>query len=417
MQRYTRTFMIFLAVAMLGFAGFNLLVDPYATTGAPDIPGLTARDTRLLDDGGRVHVADRLARGGHASILLGSSRTVDGFPHPPENWPGGLTNAGMRGTNMFELVQAMMLAGRNPELRCVVVGLDLDEFGTHSKTKATYWLSALTDGRRDFALARVALSPNTFASSVQLLADNLTGSQPRVPWADSYEAGWQRNRYEGGATGSYRFYRGYNLDPGRIEYLETALDTLTARGVQVIGFFHPLHAWREEALFRSGRAEEYFQLQRDLTALFDRYADRDTQQACGDGGSAVLWDFSGFRAFATRSAPGPDQSAAHATFYEPAHYLPHVGQALLDAMTDSQTQPELGQRLTPDTLDTVIAATRARRAGWLDTADGRHVTDLLDTYIETRPAAEAAPPIYLSRDDWQSLDRKRRRIASATAGR
>lgn len=418
MQRYTRIFLITLASIMLAFAGFNLLVDPYATTGAPDLPGLTERDTRRLDDGGRVHVADRLARGGDHSILLGSSRTVDGFPHDPDNWPGGIFNAGMRGTNMFELVQAMMLAGQNPELRCVVVGLDLDEFGTHSKTKPSYWLSALTDSRRDFATARVALSPNTFASSLQLLSDNLTGSAPRVPWADQYEVGWQRDRYARGTTGSYRFYLGYTYDAARLGYLETALATLTGRGVQVIGFFHPLHAWREEALFRSGRAEDYFELQRSLTNLFDTYSDAYSRSGptsgCLEGGSAVLWDFSGFRAFATRSAPQPDATDAHPTFYEPAHYLPHVGQALLDAMTsDTSDAVNLGQRLTPETVDAAIEATRSRRDAWLDTPDGRAVTDLLDAYIDTRPVAEAAPPIFLNRDDWQTLERKRRRIAQA----
>lgn len=415
-QRYARTFLVTLAAGMAGFALFNMAVDPYATTGAPDLPGLTERDTRVLDDGGRVHVADRLARGGDIAVILGSSRTADGFPRLPEAWPGGLFNAGMRGTNMFELAQAMSLAARNPELRCVLVGLDLDEFGTHSKTKPTYWLSALTDGRRDLATARIALSPNTFGSSVQLIGDNITGGAPRVPWADLYEAGAQRQRYENGATGSYRFYLGLATDPDRLAFFDRAVDALTANGVQVIGFFHPLHAWREEALFRAGRDDAYFELQAELARRLEAYADRPVASGCLEGGAAQLWDFSGFRGFATRPAPSAEQIAPHPTFYEPAHYLPHVGEAMLDFLitgTADQAMADLdGDRLTPASAAEIQNRVRARRAAWLETEDGRAVTNLLDTYIARDPVAEAAPPQYLNRDDWAALERKIARIAT-----
>ena len=76
MPRYAVTLLIALFAALAGFSGFNALIDPFNITGSPDIPGLTSRDTRIYDDGGRVHVGDELARGGVRAILLGSSRTV-----------------------------------------------------------------------------------------------------------------------------------------------------------------------------------------------------------------------------------------------------------------------------------------------------------------------------------------------------
>lgn len=421
MQRYAASFFITLFAVIVAFAGFNMLADPFAITGAPDLPGLTERDTRLYGDGGRVHVGDRLVRGGDGSILLGSSRTVDGFPHDPEDWPGGVFNAGMRGTNMFELAQAMTLAAQHPTLRCVVIGLDLDELGTHGKAKPSYWLSALADGSRPLAQARVALSPNTFLASGRLISDNIQGTSPRVPWADSFEPGVQRGRYENGARGIYRYYRGYNFDPERVDYLERAMDALTAEGIQIVGFIHPLHAWREEILFRAERQDEYFALRETLTALFDGHADRETDDACIDGGSAVLWDFSGFQDFATVPAPGVDQTAPHATFYEPSHYSPHVGQAMLDRMRGTETQPgwagaTFGVQLTPETLAATTTALHDRRAAWLESEDGLAVTALADDIIERAPSPEIATPLYLSRDDWITLEKNIERIASGRSG-
>ena len=121
MYRYAVTLLIALFAGLAGFAGFNALVDPFGIMGSPDLPGLTARDTRLYEDGGRVHVGDQLARGGERGIILGSSRTVDGFPRDPADLPGGFINAGMRGTNIFELSQAAALAAGSDSLRCVVM--------------------------------------------------------------------------------------------------------------------------------------------------------------------------------------------------------------------------------------------------------------------------------------------------------
>ncbi|WP_417484577.1 hypothetical protein [Maricaulis salignorans] len=418
MKHYARTLFIALFTGLLGFAGFNALIDPFGVTGAPDIPGLTARDTRLYGDGGRVHVGDRLARGGDASILLGSSRTVDGFPHEPTGWPGEIYNAGMRGTNIFELSQAMALAARNAPLRCVVIGLDLDEFGTHSRAKATYWLSTLNDGNRALSMTRVSLSPNTFGASLQLLADNIGGGSPRVPWADTYPAGAQRERYESGVRGIYGFYLGYNFDAGRVALFERALDALTENGIQVIGFIHPLHAWREEALFRSGRSETYFEMRQALTEVFDRHAAASPGNACVEGGGAVLWDFSGFRDFASLPAPGPEQTDAHPNFYEPSHYLPHIGQAMLDSLRgDASTPGVSGVRLEPGNLAASAGAIRTRRQSWLETEDGQAATALFDALEAAGPQAETETPQFLNRDDRRSLEDKISRIAPGRAER
>ena len=422
MHRYARTFLIIFATALGGFAGLNILVDPYDVIGAPHIAGLTANKTHIRDDGGRINAADRMARGTSTSFLLGSSRTVDGFAHPPDNWPGGIANAGMRGTNAFELARAMTLAARDPDLRCLVIGLDMDEFGTHGKSKPSFPISALSDGNRWMALARMAMSPNTFAASLQTLADNLTGRGEETPWADIYEPGVQRGRYEGGARGIYSYYLGYRYDEERLRYFEAALDAVTERGVQVVAFIHPLHAWREEALFRSGRSDQYFALRADLAELFDRYADRVPVQACIEGGAAPLWDFSGFESVSTIAAPDSDQTVAHPAFYEPSHYLPHIGQAMLDRMRGDDLEGEVfedgfGAVLTSDTVESSAQAIRARRDTWLQTEDGQAATLFLDAVTASDPNPEAAPPKFLNRDDWQDLTRALERLPDRAAPR
>lgn len=420
MHRYTLILFSALFSALVLFAGFNALIDPFGITGAPDIPGVTARETRTYEDGGRVHVGDQLLRGGQTSILLGSSRVVDGFPHPPENWPGGLYNAGMRGTNMYELTRAMVLAARDPALKCVVVGLDPDEFGTHGKAKATYWLSALVDGHRDLALARVLLSPSTFGASLQTLADNLGGGSARRPWQDLYEPGVQQGRFESGTRGIYGYYQSYQYDTERVAFFEAALEALTQDGVQVIGFIHPIHAWRENVIFRADRQDDYFQFRRDLTDVFARHAQAEPVQGCVEGGAAVLFDFSGFQSPATVASPGQPGRVLHPTFYEPSHYLPHIGQAMVDVMagetasTQAEDRSNFGHRLTPQTVEESEVAIRDRRAAWLVTPNGAQADAFVDAVIESGLPAERTAPQFLNDEDWRELRSELSRIAPAS---
>jgi len=156
--------------------------------------------------------------------------------------------------------------------------------------------------------------------------------------------------------------------------------------------------------------------------LFDRYADRVPVQACIEGGAAPLWDFSGFESVSTIAAPDSDQTVAHPAFYEPSHYLPHIGQAMLDRMRGDDLEGEVfedgfGAVLTSDTVESSAQAIRARRDTWLQTEDGQAATLFLDAVIASDPNPEAAPPQFLNRDDWQDLTRALERLPDRAAPR
>jgi hypothetical protein len=189
--------------------------------------------------------------------------------------------------------------------------------------------------------------------------------------------------------------------------------------VQVTGFIHPLHAWREEALFRAGRGDDFLAFRAALTETFARHAAREPVEACLPGPASQLYDFSGFRPFAALPAPASDATDAHPTFYEPSHYLPHVGADMLaimaaDAPGDARVT---GERLTPPTLAQSAEALAGRRADWLATADGETVTALLDAVIAGNPSAELETPQFLNRDDETSVTDKLARIAPRAARR
>ena len=415
MRAYLRV-LIGVFVCFLGFTTFvSVAVDPYDILGGPKIAHFNRDKTRIDEDGRRVTVGQEILTGGHRTLLFGSSRAVEGFPRALDDadWPGGLYNAGIRGGTAFEMARALAVAGRSPDLRCVVVGLDSLGFQTIIKSRATYWISALPDGNAALAAARISLSPHAFYRSLQTLRDNVFGRPPRVRYPDVYKPGEQRARMLDGAqsfliNSQYFFY-----DPDRLQFMLQALDGLAARGVQVMGVILPRHPWHDEAIYQSAHRADDEAWRGDLARAFqDMSAHRPSAPCVGTEGAA-LWDFSRFQVTPLPSVPSEQATQPQPHFYETTHFMPDIGTAVLDRIRGKTPQPpfdqpDFGARLTPQNLAEQDEKARERRARWQ--ASDPDVPFILQAYADMLAKVPPAntkdlPRISLSRDDLQTMVR------------
>lgn len=416
MQRYTRIFLIILAVALGLFAGFNAAVDPYDTGTGPRIEGLTANKTRAHEDGRRVQVGHAIGQVSAGTLITGSSRTVDGFPMVVEDWPGGLFNAGIRGSNAFELAHLAAIAGREADLRCFIVGLDMAEFASGEKYKPAFPISRLADGRRWLATARVTLSPNTFARAVQTVQENITGTAPLPPFRDVYEPGEQHRRFQNTPLPTLSYYQAMRVSSERMDFLFGALEALAREGVQVIGYIHPVHAWNEEAIFAAGRADEYFDFRAEMAERFASLEDAGSAvNACIPGGAAVLWDFSGYQPPSTTPLPAPDQTVSHDVYHEPAHYLPALGLEMLAIMQAGEPLGGFGINLSQTDPRDSEAGILQRREAYLSTSsDGQALQAMLAPAL-AQQGTRGWQSVAISHAERRSLHALTRAIASREA--
>ncbi len=413
MRRYAIILICLFAALTATLAATVLAVDPYDVAGAPHIDGFNANKTRRDEDGNRVFVGHMVLSPPAGTLIFGNSRVVDGFSPYYTDWPGGLANAGMRGSNVFELARAAALAGRDPNLRCVIFALDMDEFSLTSKTKATYWISPLPDGSRTFALARMALSPHAFARAVQTAQDNLTSTRPPERWRLVYPRGEQARRFELTAIGGLDFFRSYTFDPQRLLFLQQTVDLLTQRGVQVIAFAPPVHAWRDEAMVQAGRFEEAYLIRRAISAMLAAYEKRPARAPCMPGLTTQFWDFGGFSAVSQSPAPGPEDVRAAPYYHETTHFTPRVGEAILARL---QARPlaepftaEFGVLLRASDAPVAQAGASARRVRWLaGSASARRISAELAARMGEPASGGQELAQFILRDDWRALSREAR---------
>ena len=404
MKRYTLILLSSLFTFLATISLFNLIIDPYAATDWVKLDGINAHKTRAQEDGRRVTVSHQILKRPETSLIIGSSRVVDGFGETMDHWPGGLYNAGIRGSNAYELAHIVALAKQKKDLRCLVIGVDISEFSSGEKFKSAFLLSRFPDGSQWLSLGRIMLSPYTLTRAVQTLGDNIRGTAPKPPFQDVYETGKQRARFTNSVKGVMQSHQSLTVSQERIDYLFKALDVLAERGVQIIGYLHPIHAWYEEPSFQAGQEEASLQLRKTLLSHFQMLSEKhDPKAPCTPDEEASLWDFSGFQPPSTTSIPTKLQTKSHDYFHEPAHYLPRLGNVILPVMQGkSKHQASFGVKLTPQTIDISTEQINVRRAAYMKTVEGQQLDKIIQS-LSPRPEPINAQA--LTQDDWDNLAR------------
>lgn len=410
MRRYAITLVAVLGVWLIGFGGFTFLVDPYDVTGWLSIEGVNARKTRAHEDGYRVRVGHHLLSTEAGTIILGSSRVADGFPHDLSDWPGGFENLGMAGTSAFELARASIIASRNDNINCVIIGMDLREFGTYPRAHATYWITPLTGMHPVASHIQTSLSPNAFARALQTVIDNATGGSD-TKWENAYAAEGLPARFDEEIEKRYRGYSDYVYDPQRVRFLFRGIDALLAQGKQVTLFIHPVHVWQEEAAERVGARVHEEALRRDVVAELEARNIGAADNSCFDGPELQVWDFGGYQDVSLSPPPDPSGYPENPHYYVPAHYRPVLGQAILNRLNgQEQDDPfdaaSFGYRLNAATLEDILGARLERRDEWLANDEwAAWVSDRFDQLDENPPEPEREARHYLNRDDFRQLER------------
>jgi len=421
MKGYALRLVATLAAWLILFGGFTFIVDPYHVSEWSEIPGVNERRTRAHADGYRVAVGHGLVETQAGTVLFGSSRSHDGFPHDIPDWPGGFENMAMGGTNAFEIANAVALATENEHIECAVIGLDLREFGDYRRADATYWLTPLAGGSQLQSHIQTSLSLDAFARALQTVIDNATGGSD-VDWETAYAPENSRERFDTELAKRYRSYRGFVYDAERPEFVFRGIDGLLAKGIQVRVFIHPIHSRIEEARWRTGIDDIELQIRRDLVTLAAARNPSPSRAPCFPGGALEVWDFAGFSEVSQSEPPAVSGDPLNPWYYEPSHYRPELGMTILGRLLGEEASPpvapiQFGARITMANVDQHWADVTARRAEWLANDEwASWVTEQYDALDASPPRIEERPHVFLNRDDFISLERRVSRIESQGNG-
>jgi hypothetical protein len=364
-MNYLSRLCVITSAILAAIAGFTVVVDPFAIYGTPVRSGFNA-DKIALADYVRFAKPLQILRRQPEVVLLGTSRIRDGIDPVDLGVVADAFNYGVPALSMIEAEAFAEHAMRVAPVRELIVGLDFFQFSDHEPYHAGFDRDLLGGGISFHAFFQSTLSYVAVVQSWLTVADNRAD-----PSAISYRSDGFRVRDELSPgdiddgilidvqRSAERYDRMGSIDAS-LRALERMLSDASQRDVDVRLFFSPMHAALHEAVYRSGSWLLFEQCKRDVLAI----------ARCTD---TPLWDFSGYNEVTIIPF---DDAGRH--YFDGSHYRPEIGRRILDVVRQNagdsggrgELQPQVqpggfGFRLSPDSLETHLNATRVNRAAYV----------------------------------------------------
>ncbi len=379
----------YLSVAVLGLMavalGINWLVDPYGlyrAYGANDWKPHAATQGALVKP---YQVLKQSPR----TLILGNSRAEVGFDPKDESWPKQLLpvyNLALPGTGarverlLFEHVIA------KHRIETVLLGVDFMDFlmradavipdpglsgrllvTAEGKPNNMRWLHVLQDGTVTLASLDALLhSMDTVRQKGGTNIAHLTpeGFNPMYDYERIARSEGYYNLFRQRDVENLRAYlrrpknlylKGTASSPA-FDDISRILRGARERGIQVQVVIYPYHAHLLEIFRLAGFWELFEDWKRELVHRVE-----------ADGRDhAVLWDFSGYHAYAREAVPAPsDRKTTVKWYWEAGHFKKELGSEVLKRLS-GKGDISFGVVLTPENVERQLDLTRQ---------DGGHFRD------------------------------------------
>jgi hypothetical protein len=334
---------------------FNFLVNPYGIFQSPLIPKFNVYKIEK-ENYDRLYKTADVIRLKPKTIILGSSRAKRGI-NP--DYQGVKTdqpayNLALNNLNMHELVEYFKYAIKNqPDLRTVIIGLDLFMFNDYLKSPPTYNHKRLSQNHLAwfdiinslFSINALSISKDTVLAnmdekSISKLIPNSKGFIPTRPTKD----GRMLIRTEGLLSQYYKDYPHYRLSQQYLADFRELVEICHKNNIELKVFFSPAHSLQLEADAKIYGWSTLENLKREIVKI------------------TPFWDFSGYN-----SITGEPLAQNMNYYSDSSHYFPLVGNRVIDRLFNPQSKTipaDFGVLINADNIEDHLAKIRRDRERW-----------------------------------------------------
>lgn len=385
-RQYLVVFFGFAFGLFAAIGAFNFTVDPFGLFPGPEIAGFNAIKADV-DKHVRMVKAFQVRANPPHGLIIGSSRALLGVPANHPAWPNSarpVYNLSLYGGYLYETMRYFQHAAAMGSVRDTVLALDLWMFARDWAARPGFSEDRLlvsVDGQPivpdDLEPVRALFSWDTLRSSVRTISrqgrDDILVQRGDGTSVWRSETGWLRSKQSHRAQFGYmeRMFGSTAWQPRRAErwdiadpadptsplqYFRTMVRLAHEKEIALKIAISPSHARIWETLRAGDMWPTWENWKRALLTI-------TVEEAARAGVEPFpLWDFSGYNAITTEDVPRDASPMQY--YWDGSHFKQNVGGMMLERLfgVDKTDVPgDFGQRLTPHSIEAVLAQTRAAR--------------------------------------------------------
>ncbi len=390
-----RTYLLLTTISVIIFvvlvAMINILIDAEGRYQIVNIERLNSDKYFSPERGGRVYKSLKLAHNNYDGVILGSSRAEVGLdPSNIQSLGYKVFNAGLSGTNMYEIEKVVDFINQTQKLKFAIIGLDFLMFSSKRKTNGDFVESLFSNNviKQKISDLKYILSTNTLLKSIKTVYFNLS-SIPVVSRDDGFrDKSSQVNNVnhrklftdvlKNNFFVNPNTYAAFDYSIDRLSMLENSIRKLLDNDVKVYIFISPVHARQLESLLAINLYDQYNTWKYDLVTIIERL-----NILLPKGNNLELWDFSGYNKFTTEDVPMKDTEIM-SWYWESSHYKKELGDILLNRILKDKNKSseyynfsEFGIKLTTNNVKSHFIETDKKRIQYA----ASHPNEIIDVNL------------------------------------
>ncbi|MDJ0730781.1 MAG: hypothetical protein QNJ33_12385 [Crocosphaera sp.] len=335
-KAYLKNYFYWCFFAFLLMILTNIIIDPHRIFRILEIDNINDQKPVMGSGGLRKVKSIEIEKGDYDTIILGTSRAMEGLDPLSYLWPSkNVYNAALSKSNIYEISQVFQFSHQVQPIKSVILGLDFLSFSGDNRVDGDFNLSLFADKSKPEIYFKSLFSSQQLIRSWKTFQFNNKGNQLNVVYTPQgfrktkSFAAFNQKIFRKNLQDNFNSYQRLDYQKSQLKAFEDIVSYCLENNIKLYLFISPIHVQNLEAMRIAGHFPTFEQWKKDLVNVVEK-----ANSYVKSSDKVYLWDFTGYNSITTETIPNTNQKSTLKWYIDSAHYRPEVGNFIIELVVN-----------------------------------------------------------------------------------